>query len=97
MDERHPLFPDVPTFREKGIDFVGGARRGIAVPAGVPEDLRQQISDTFARVNQDPDLRKRMEEAGYVLLDIPYSQMAEYKQQLKEHYLEVGRMLGMVR
>lgn len=97
MDERHPLFPDVPTFKEKGIDFTGGARRGVAVPNGVPEEMRHQISDVFARVNRDPDLRKRMEDAGYVLLDVPYSEMAEYSRELSTHYQEIARLLGMIR
>src|SRR3546814_2366074 len=47
MEERHPLFPDVPTFKEKGIDLVGGAYRGVAVPADVPEDMRRQIPEVF--------------------------------------------------
>ncbi|MFN2349663.1 MAG: Bug family tripartite tricarboxylate transporter substrate binding protein [Thioalkalivibrio sp.] len=96
MEERHPLFPDVPTFKEKGIDFTGGARRGVAVPNGVSEAMRQEMSDVFAKVNQDPDLRKRMEDAGYVLLDIPYSQMAEYTRKLSEDYQQVARLLGMI-
>jgi tripartite-type tricarboxylate transporter receptor subunit TctC len=96
MEERHPLFPDVPTFREQGIDFVGGARRGVAVPAGVSEEVRQQISDVFAEVNQDPELRKKMEDGGYVLLDVPYAEMAEYMNGLAENYQEVGRLLGMI-
>jgi tripartite-type tricarboxylate transporter receptor subunit TctC len=96
MEERHPLFPDVPTFREKGIEFLGGARRGIAVPAGVPEDLRNRISDVFAAVNQDPELRATMEAAGYVLLDVPYSEMADYTAELQASYTEVARMLGMI-
>ena len=32
MEERHPLFPEVPTFKELGFDMVGGAYRGIALP-----------------------------------------------------------------
>ncbi len=34
MDKRHPLLPDVPTFRELGVDWVDGAYRGIGVPEG---------------------------------------------------------------
>ena len=32
MDKRHPLLPDVPTFKELGVDWVDGAYRGIGVP-----------------------------------------------------------------
>ncbi|MEX0731627.1 MAG: tripartite tricarboxylate transporter substrate binding protein [Aquisalimonadaceae bacterium] len=97
MEERHPLFPDVPTFREKGIDFVDGARRGVAVPSSMPEEMRQQVSDVFAKVNQDPDLRKQMEDAGYVLLDVSYADMPDYSRTLAKNYREIGRMLGMIK
>ncbi len=30
MEKRHPLMPDVPTFKELGVDWVDGAYRGIA-------------------------------------------------------------------
>ncbi len=42
MEERHPLFPDVPTFKELGFDMVGGAYRGMAVPKATPAKLRKQ-------------------------------------------------------
>ena len=32
MEKRHPLLPDVPTFKELGVDWVDGAFRGIGVP-----------------------------------------------------------------
>ena len=32
MEKRHPLLPDVPTFKELGVDWVDGAYRGIGVP-----------------------------------------------------------------
>jgi len=38
MDKRHPLMPDVPTFKELGVDWVDGAYRGIGMPkSSTPE------------------------------------------------------------
>lgn len=37
--ERMPQIPDVPTGAEQGFDVVSAASRGIAVPAGVPDDV----------------------------------------------------------
>jgi tripartite-type tricarboxylate transporter receptor subunit TctC len=37
-DARLPSFPDVPTFRELGVDWQISAYRGIMVPVGVPQD-----------------------------------------------------------
>jgi len=61
--QRLPYFPDVPTFRELGIDWVDGAYRGIGVPKSTPEAMRRHISDMFAEINRDADFRKAMNEA----------------------------------
>ena len=36
MEKRHPLLPDVPTFKELGVDWIDGAYRGIGVPKSTP-------------------------------------------------------------
>ena len=42
MDKRHPLLPDVPTFKELGVDWVDGAYRGIGVPKSTPPAERKR-------------------------------------------------------
>ena len=49
MDKRHPLLPDVPTFKELGVDWVDGAYRGIGVPKIDAGRARKRISDLWAR------------------------------------------------
>ena len=93
-DERHPLFPDVPTFKELGIDMVGGAYRGIAVPSSTPEELRQQLSDTIGKINADPEFRKRMEADGYAMIDVPYQEMAAFMADRKAAYEKVAEQLN---
>lgn len=62
-EERLPAFPDVPTFKELGYEIVGGAYRGVAVPASTPEELRQRISDIVSEINASPAFVEKMEEA----------------------------------
>ncbi|HVE52671.1 MAG TPA: tripartite tricarboxylate transporter substrate binding protein, partial [Ramlibacter sp.] len=45
MERRHPLMPDVPTFKELGVDWVDGAYRGIGVPKSTPVAERKRLSD----------------------------------------------------
>src|SRR3546814_16821471 len=78
MEERHPLFPDVPTFKEKGIDLVGGAYRGVAVPADVPADMRRQISEVFVNINKQPSFVEKMAEVGYVLVNVGYDEVPAF-------------------
>ncbi|WP_417524390.1 tripartite tricarboxylate transporter substrate binding protein [Marinovum sp.] len=74
MEERHPAFPDVPTFRELGYDIVSGAYRGIAVPKSASEETRQAVSDAIAAINADEEFRQKMIDGGFALLDVPYGE-----------------------
>ena len=56
--QRLPYFPDVPTFRELGVDWVDGGYRGAGVPKSTSEDLRKRISDMFFEINRDADFRR---------------------------------------
>jgi tripartite-type tricarboxylate transporter receptor subunit TctC len=94
-DERLPAFPDVPTFKELGYDLVGGAYRGVAVPDSTPEDLRQRISDIVTEINQRPDFIEKMEAGGFVLTDIPYSEMDAFVAEKKAEYEEGANALGI--
>lgn len=92
-EERHPLFPDAPTFKELGIDMVGGAYRGIAVPASTPEEIRVQLSDVIGQINADPDFRKQMEADGYALIDVPYAEMDAFMAERVQAYEAVAQQL----
>jgi tripartite-type tricarboxylate transporter receptor subunit TctC len=72
MEKRHPKFPDIPTFKEAGIDLVSGAYRGIAVPKSTPEPIRKKLSDMIAEINRDPAFKKKMEDGGFAMADYAY-------------------------
>jgi tripartite-type tricarboxylate transporter receptor subunit TctC len=94
-EERMAAFPDVPTFKELGLDIVGGAYRGVAVPASTPEELRTRISDIVAEINADPDFVKKMEEGGFVLTDISYDKMPDFITKMTAEYSEGAKALGI--
>lgn len=96
MEERHPLFPDVPTFKELGYELVGGAYRGIAVPDSTPEDLRKQWSDMIAEINADPEFQKKMLDGGFAMMDVPYENMSEFMEARKSAYIEAAKSAGIL-
>ncbi len=57
-DKRFELFPDVPTVKEQGVDFVMGQWRGLAAPKGTPPDAIKKLHDAFKKGMDDPVFRK---------------------------------------
>lgn len=94
---RLPQFPNTPTFKELGYDWVDGAYRGIAVPKSTPEAVRKQISDLFLKINSDPEHRKQMQDGGYEQVDITYEQMPEFMKKRSAETLPLAKQMGLVK
>ena len=96
MEKRHPKFPDVPTFRELGYDFVGGAYRGVAVPKSTTEGIRLKISELFGRIGDDPAFKARKSELGFVPLSIGYRDIPAFMTSRRVEYLPLAREAGLI-
>jgi len=60
-EERHPSFPDVPTFRELGYkDVVYYIWAGMFAPRGTPDSVMKVLRDAARRAAQDPDFKNAM-------------------------------------
>ncbi len=96
-EKRADLFPDTPTFKELGFNWVDGAIRGIGVPKSTPEEIRKRLSDMFAEINRDPKFRKQMQDGGFELMDITYDKMGPFLEERKRAYIASARLLGLVK
>ena len=96
-EKRLPQFPDVPTFRELGFNWVDGAYRGIGVPKSTPPEMRKTVSDMMDAINKDPELRKRMTEGGFEVTDIGLEQIPAFVKERSVEYLNAAKALGMVK
>ncbi|SOE17769.1 tripartite-type tricarboxylate transporter receptor subunit TctC [Hoeflea halophila] len=96
MEERHPLFPDVPTFKELGYDMVGGAYRGMAAPKDTPPETIKALSDAFGAINADEAFRKQMLDGGFAMLDVDSAGMADFMKARKEEYLQAATEAGLL-
>ena len=62
--KRSPQLPDVPTFRELGLDWVDGGYGGIGVPNSTPMDARRRLSDLSGALNTDPEMKELATKGG---------------------------------
>ena len=97
MEERHPLFPDVPTFKELGYDMTGGAYRGIALPNTADAATTKMWSDMIGEINNDPAFRKQMLDGGFAMLDVDADGMADFMKARVEEYLNDAREAGLIK
>ncbi len=63
-EERISALPDVPTFKELGIDLVGSNWFGVVAPAGIPDDVLQKLNKAVNEALQDESYRKIVESQG---------------------------------
>lgn len=96
-EKRHPAFPDVPTFRELGFNWVDGAYRGIAVPKPTSRDIQKQVSDMMYAVNQDPAMRKQLSDGGYDVIDITLEKMPAFLAEKSRAYIEDAKAAGLLK
>jgi len=95
MDKRHPLLPDVPTFREVGADWVDGAYRGIGVPKSTPPEARKRLADLWAALNADPEMKELAAKSGFELIDVGADRMDAFMKDKIRIYSESGKRMGL--
>ena len=68
-DQRHPKFPEVPTFRELGLPPVPGAEYSMHAPAGTPRAVIERLHGAVSRALQHADVVERMDKLGYEIIN----------------------------
>ncbi len=97
MDKRHPLLPDVPTFKELGFDWVDGAYRGIGMPKATSADARKRMSDLWAALNNDPEMKELAFKSGFELINVGVDKMEPFMRERAKAYTEVAKRLGLIK
>ena len=95
MDKRHPLLPDVPTFKELGVDWVDGAYRGIGVPKSATPEARKRLSELWAALNNDPEMKELAAKSGFELVNVGQDQMDAFMKEKVRLYTEGAQRLGL--
>jgi tripartite-type tricarboxylate transporter receptor subunit TctC len=95
MEKRHPLMPNVPTFRELGVDWIDGAYRGVGVPKSTSPEARKRLSDMWLALNNDPEMKELAAKSGFELVNIGTDQMDAFMKERIALYIEGAKRLGL--
>ncbi|MCD6666976.1 MAG: tripartite tricarboxylate transporter substrate binding protein BugE [Hydrogenophaga sp.] len=67
--ERLSVLPDVPTFKEVGLEPVNRmAYYGLIAPKGLPKDVVDKVYNATQQALKDPAVRKRIEDTGSLIV-----------------------------
>jgi tripartite-type tricarboxylate transporter receptor subunit TctC len=94
MEKRYLDLPNVPTFREKGIDSVSSSTRGYVFPAGTPMEIVKYMEESIKKAMEDPDHVKRMKDAG---LTLRFMGVEEYTKFIDAQNERAKQLIGMYR
>jgi tripartite-type tricarboxylate transporter receptor subunit TctC len=87
LDERDPALPDVPTWKELGVNVVTwGSIKGVAAPKGTPKDVVESLSADFKKVAEDPDFQKEMKNIGQPVMYQDGPTFAKWLEMAKNDY-----------
>jgi tripartite-type tricarboxylate transporter receptor subunit TctC len=88
--ERDKILPDVPTFKEQGVDVEFYTWRGLALPKGVPANIRTKIADAYKKAFDSMEFK---EFAAKASLNLAYQNNADFTKFLDQNYKDVEAVM----
>lgn len=89
-EKRMKDFPNAPTLRELGYDYINETVYMFAAPKGTPTDVVQKLHDAFYKAVQDPEFEKMMDT---MQLEIIYRNSADTEKYLQDANVRLGKMI----
>ncbi len=60
-----PVFAQVPTFKEQGLDIVFNSWFGVASPKELPPEIKNKLAESLKNIMATPSFQKSIEDMGY--------------------------------
>lgn len=92
-ENRNPNYPEVPTMKEEGVDFVVDKFFGCFFPKGTDPEILAKFAETLVKICDDPDFQA---DAAAVMYNVEYvapADMPEYFEKCKVRLVEYQELL----
>lgn len=96
-DARSPVFPDVPTFREQGMDMHFEAWGGFMVPRGVSAERRALLAEAIRTAFDAPEFRTYCRTAGLDVHALDAVAFTAFMRSESTRFARLVRETGLVR
>jgi len=88
-ERRLPAYPEIPTFKELGVDWQVSTHRGIALPVGVSESRLAVIENAVARAVKSEAYLEYMENTGAGAAALPAEAYARFLENTDQAFGDV--------
>lgn len=92
-DKRLASLPNVPTFKEQGIDLTLSLWRGIAVPKGTPEPVIKILEGAFKKAVQSEEFKEFTKKMG---ANAEFRSAKEFDEFIAKDDKEIGDLMGQI-
>jgi tripartite-type tricarboxylate transporter receptor subunit TctC len=94
-DTRQDALPDVPTFKERGIETDLTMYRGIAVPKDTPDDVVKTLADAFAKAGEDQEFKDFAKKYGVTVKVLGAEEFDTYMKEQDDMVAKAMDLIGM--
>ena len=95
-EERTTDLPDVPTFKESGIDIVGSGWYGMFAPARTPPDVIARLNAALVAALAQPDLKARISGFGLKPTGTSPAQLAAIQKADADKWAPIVKASGFI-
>jgi tripartite-type tricarboxylate transporter receptor subunit TctC len=95
-DTRLPLYKDIPTWKEQGVDVVVASFHGVFAPRGTPEEVLKVLETALQKTMLEKDVKDKMESFGLGWVYLGRKEGATYLAKQDAIFRVLIRDLGMM-
>ncbi len=93
-EKRSPFAPNIPTFKEAGLDLAATGWNTFFAPATMPKEKVERLATTIHAVMQDPDTQRKFKDAGMTPVVSTQAQTAAMLKAYKAQWAPVVQKSG---
>ena len=96
-DVRDPVFPDVPTLKEQGLNWTMGAWRGFALPKGTPAEIQGVYEKAMDKIVKSKEFVDFMKGGPFGILYKPSAEFAKFLAEQDETFGVLMKEAGITK
>ena len=94
-EKRHPAAPNVPTFKELGIDLVFGSWFGFLIPTGTPEDIQNELLKGIDTAMKTSNVHNAINQTGLFIQGLKTAEFGKFLQDEEKRLRNLMKVEGV--